>query len=119
MAKGEPIVIVVTRGRKSGTPRSSPLMYFQFEGSDEFIVVASNYGLDHHPSWYLNTAADPNVSVEAKGETFAATARITQGEEHTALFNKVATASPRFARYRDAADRPIPVITLRRDGPTV
>ena len=116
--EGHGVLILVTRGRKSGTLRSSPLMYFQFEGSDEFIVVASNYGLDHHPSWYLNTAADPNVSVEAKGETFAATARITQGEEHATLFNKVATANPRFARYRDAADRQIPVVALRRDGPT-
>ena len=69
--EGHGVLILVTRGRKSGKPRSSPLMYFKFEGSDDLIIVASNYGQDHHPAWYLNAAADPNVSVEIKGETFA------------------------------------------------
>ena len=95
-------------------PRSSPLMYFQFEGSADLIVVASNYGLDHHPAWYLNAAADPNVSVETMGETFPATARITHGDERAALFDKVAAANPRFARYRAATHRQIPVVALHR-----
>ena len=115
--EGHGILVLVTNGRRSGKPRSSPLMYFQFEGSDEIIIVASNYGLDHHPAWYLNAAADPNVSVEIKGETFPATARITQGEERAALFNKVAAANPRFARYRAATHRQIPVVALRRHDP--
>ncbi len=117
--EGHGVLILVTRGRKSGKPRSSPLMYFQFEGSSDLIIVASNYGLDHHPAWYLNAAADPIVSVETKGETYAATARITKAEERAALFNKVATANPRFARYRNATNRQIPVVALRRDGPPV
>ncbi len=117
--EGHGVLILVTRGRKTGKPRSSPLMYFQFESSDEFIVVASNYGLDHHPAWYLNAEADPTVTVETKGETFAATARITKGEERAALFNKVAAANPRFARYRNATDRQLPVVGLRRAGRTI
>ena len=115
--EGHGILILVTRGRKSGKPRSSPLMYFQFEGSSDLIIVASNYGLDHHPTWYLNVAADPNVSVQTKGETFTATARTTENEERAALFNKVAAANPRFARYRAATHRQIPVIALGRDWP--
>ena len=62
--EGHGVLILVTRGRKSGKPRSSPLMYFKFEGSDDLIIVASNYGQDHHPAWYLNVTADPNVTVE-------------------------------------------------------
>ena len=112
--EGEGILILVTRGRRSGKPRSSPLMYFQFEESGDLIVVASNYGQDHHPAWYLNVATDPNVSVEANGERFAAEARITQGEERTALFDKVAAANPRFATYSAGTDRQIPVVALRR-----
>ena len=107
--EGEGILILVTRGRRSGKPRSSPLMYFQFEESGDLIVVASNYGQDHHPAWYLNVAADPNVSVETNGE-----ARIAQGEERTALFDKVVAANPRFAGYRAGTDRQIPVVALRR-----
>ena len=112
--EGHGVLILVTRGRRSGKPRSSPLMYFQFEESGDLIVVASNYGQDHHPAWYLNTLADPSVSVETKGERFAAEARISQGEERAVLFDKVVAANPRFARYRAGTDREIPVVALRR-----
>ena len=88
-------------------------MYFRFDESSDLVVVASNYGRDRHPVWYLNIAADPNVSVETKGGRFAAEARITQGEERTALYDKVVAANPRFAIYYAATDRQIPVVTLR------
>ena len=112
--EGEGVLILVTRGRKSGRLRSSPLMYFQFEESGDLVVVASNYGQDRHPAWYLNIAADPSVSVEISGERFAAEARITQGEERTELFDKVAAANSRFAAYGAGTDRHIPVVALSR-----
>ena len=112
--EGEGVLILVTNGRKTGQPRASPLMYFQFEGSDELIVVASNYGQDHHPAWYLNIAADPNVTVETDGDRHAAKARITRREERTVLFDKVVETNPRFASYRATAARHIPVVALRR-----
>ncbi|MCY4450193.1 MAG: nitroreductase family deazaflavin-dependent oxidoreductase [Chloroflexi bacterium] len=112
--EGTGVLILVTKGRKSGKPRSSPLLYFRFGEFDDFIVVASNYGRDRHPMWYLNIAADPNVSVEANGERFAAEARITEGEERTALYDRVIATNPRFAVYYAATDRQIPVVSLRR-----
>ena len=115
--EGQGVLILVTRGRRSGKPRSSPLMYFQFAQPGDLIVVASNYGQDHHPAWCLNIEADPIVSVEIKGERFAARARITHGEERAALFDKVIAANPRFAGYRAATDRQIPIVALRRAGP--
>ena len=110
--KGNQILVLVTRGRKSGKLHSSPLIYFQFEGSRELIVVASNYGQDHHPAWFLNAAANPSVTVETEHGRFAAQARITQGEERAALFGKVIAASPRYACYLAATDRQIPVVAL-------
>ncbi len=110
--EGHQILVLVTRGRKSGKPRSSPLIYFQFEGSRDLIVVASNYGQDHHPAWYLNAAANPSVTVETESGSLPAEARIAQGEERAALFDKVAEASPRFAGYRAGTDRWIPVVAL-------
>ena len=112
--EGAGVLILVTKGCKSGKRRSSSLMYFQFEESGDLIVIASNYGQDHHPAWYLNIAADPNVSVETNGEHFATQARITQGKERTALFDKVAAANSRFATYRAGTDRQIPVVALHR-----
>ena len=112
--EGHGVLVLVTRGRRSGRPRSSPLMYFQFEESGDLIIVASNYGRDRHPAWYLNVAAEPHVTVETGGESFAAEARITKGEERTALFDKVVASNPRFAAYRAGTDREIPVVALSR-----
>ena len=108
------VLILVTRGRRSGKPRPSPLLYFRFEESGDYLVVASNYGQDHHPAWYLNIAADANVSVEANGEHFAAEARITRGEERATLFDKIVAANSRYAGYQAGTDRQIPVVALRR-----
>ena len=112
--EGTGVLILVTKGRKSGEPRSSPLLYFRFEESDDLIVVASNYGQDRHPAWYLNVAADPDVSVETSGERFAAEAHIPQGQERAALYDKVVAANPRFATYRASTERQIPIVALRR-----
>ena len=89
-------------------------MYFQFEEAGSLIVVGSNYGQDRHPSWYLNAAADPRVTVEANGERFAAEARITEGGERTALLDRVVASNRRFGGYRAATSREIPVVVLRR-----
>ncbi|MDD9992389.1 MAG: nitroreductase/quinone reductase family protein [Rhodospirillales bacterium] len=112
--EGTGVLILVTKGRKSREPRSSPLLYFQCEESGDLIVVASNYGRDHHPAWYLNIAADPNVFVETGGERFAAGARVAQGHERAALYDRVVAANPRFATYRASTQRQIPVVALRR-----
>ena len=112
--EGAGVLVLVTTGRKSGEPRSSPLLYFQFEDSDDLIVIASNYGQDRHPAWYLNVAADPKVSVETRGERFEAEARVTQGEARAALYDRVVAANPRYATYRASTRRQIPVVALRR-----
>ena len=89
-------------------------MYFQFEEDGDLIVVASNYGQDHHPEWYLNIVADPKVSVETPEGDFAVEARITQGQERAELYAKVVEKNARFAKYRAYTRREIPVIALRR-----
>ena len=106
--EGTGVLVLVTKGRKSGEPRSSPLLYFQFEEAGDLIVIASNYGQDRHPAWYLNIAADRHVSVETGGERFDAEARIAQGEECTALYDRAVAANPRFATYRASAPPPDP-----------
>ena len=116
--EGTGVLVLVTKGRKSGEPRSSPLLYFQFEVAGDLVVIASNYGQDRHPAWYLNVAAHPNVSVETRGERFEAEARITQGEERTALYDRAVAANPRYVTYRASTRRQIPVVALRRAPPS-
>ena len=117
--EGAGVLILLSKGRKSGEPRSSPLLYFQFEEPDDLVVVASNYGQDRHPAWYLNIAADPNVTVETSGERFAAEAHVIRGDERAALYDRVVAANPRFATYRASTRREIPVVALRRAQPSV
>ena len=111
--EGDGSLILVTEGRKTGKRRSTPLLYFEVGEPGEYIVVASNYGQGHHPAWFLNVAANPSVSVEITGERFAAEARIAEREEGVALYDKVAAANVRFAAYRAATERVIPVVALR------
>ena len=112
--EGAGVLILITRGRRSGKQRSSPLLYFQFAECGDLIVVASNYGQDRHPAWYLNIDSDPKVFVETGGERFAAEAHVVQGHERAALFDRVVAANPRYATYRASARREIPVVALRR-----
>ena len=111
---GQGVLVLVTTGRKSGKRRSSPLLYFQFEDMGDLIVVASNYGQNHHPAWYLNLAAHPRVQVRIRGEQFEAEARTTGAKERVALYEKVVAANARFAAYQAATDRVIEVVALRR-----
>ena len=112
--EGLGVLVLTTIGRRSGRSRSSPLIYFRFGGDP--IVIASNYGQDHHPAWYLNIAADPNVSLEIGGERLTAEARVTCGRERAELFDRAASANPRFAAYRAGTERQIPVVVLRPTG---
>ena len=111
------VLILVTKGRKSGKQRVSPLLYFRFEEAGDFVIVASNYGQDHHPAWYLNVVADPNVMVEIRGERFSAMAHVVRGDDRIALFDRVIAANSRFATYRASTEREIPIVTLRRAYP--
>ena len=117
--EGTGVIVSSRRGAGSGKRRSSPLLYFRLEESSDLVVVASNYGQNRHPAWYLNIAADPNVTVEAAGERFAAEARVIRGEERATLYDRVVAANPRFATYRASTRREIPVVALRRAQPSV
>ena len=114
--EGLGVLVLWTRGRKTGRPNSSPLLYFEFDDCDDLIVVGSNYGQDHHPAWFLNLAADPEVHIEPRGERFAARARTTAGSERTMLFEQVIAANARFATYRASTPREIPIVALRREA---
>ncbi|MCY4486756.1 MAG: nitroreductase/quinone reductase family protein [Deltaproteobacteria bacterium] len=117
--EGTGVLILVTMGRKSGKRRLSPLLYFRFDETGDLVVVASNYGQDRHPTWYLNLAADPRVVVETGGERFAAEAHVIRGHERDTLYDRVVAANPRFGTYRAGTRREIPVVALRRARPSV
>ncbi len=110
---GLPIVIVTTRGNKSGTLRKTALMRVEHEG--EYALVASMGGAPKHPVWYYNLVADPTAVVIQDGpEPFDAEVREVSGDERAAWWERAVAAYPPYAEYQTKTERLIPVFVARR-----
>jgi proline iminopeptidase len=110
--KGAKILLLTTKGRSSGEPRTAPLIY-EADG-DRYVIVASKGGAPEHPGWYRNLAKDPNVEVQVLGEVFPARARTAGGEERERLWQLAAQQWPDYDSYAEKTDRQIPVVVLER-----
>ncbi|MDD2858544.1 MAG: nitroreductase/quinone reductase family protein [Candidatus Nanopelagicales bacterium] len=114
---GMPLVLLTIRGRVSGELRTTPVAV-QPDG-DRLVVVGSMGGLPTHPQWYQNLDADPNITVEYRGDRYAAVARTVEpGEERDRLIRLMTTAVPGLPRYeqRAADHRVIPIVIIERAG---
>ena len=109
---GAPILILTTTGRRSGEERVKPLIFGEDDG--RYVVVASKGGAKHHPDWYLNLRAEPDVHVQVRADRFRARARTAEGEERARLWERMADIWPAYDDYRQKTDREIPVVVLER-----
>jgi deazaflavin-dependent oxidoreductase (nitroreductase family) len=114
MFEGMPLLLLTTRGAKSGQTRVSPLAYTKDD--DRFIVIASKGGAPTNPDWFHNVRANPEVTVEVGTESFPARATVPQGGERQRLFDQMAAQLPNFAEYQKNTTRQLPVIVLERAG---
>lgn len=113
---GVPTLILTTTGRKSGEARDTPLICAaDGDGGNTYVVIASQGGAPTHPQWYHNLLANPQVRVQVKGDSFAATARIADGVERDRLWKLMADAWPSYDVYQSRTDRVIPVVILERN----
>jgi deazaflavin-dependent oxidoreductase (nitroreductase family) len=110
--KGATILLLTTTGRKSGEPRTMPLIH-RTDG-DHWVVVASKGGWKHDPIWFKNLEADPNATVEVPGETVPVRARVAEGSERERLWKLMNEDWPAYDSYQERADRRIPVVVLER-----
>jgi deazaflavin-dependent oxidoreductase (nitroreductase family) len=108
--EGSTILLLTTTGRKSGEPRTTPLIYAQ--DGDRHVIVASKGGAPEHPGWYENLAKDPNVELQVKDEVFPARARTAEGDERERLWRKANEVWPHYDEYQTQTDREIPVVVL-------
>jgi deazaflavin-dependent oxidoreductase (nitroreductase family) len=112
---GRPLLLLHTIGVKSGEPRIAPLMFSR--DGDRYVVMASKGGAAENPSWLANVVANPEVTVEAEGETFSARAHVyTEGPERGRLWNAHAAEHPQFNDYGARTARVIPAVALERVG---
>ena len=109
---GSSIILLTTRGAKTGQPRIIPLMYVPY--GDAILAVASKGGAAKDPDWYHNVLAHPEVTVEVGNEKFETTARILSGAEREKAFEKAVEVFPPYRTYQQKAPREIPVIELKR-----
>lgn len=106
---GLPIVIVTTRGARSGKLRKSPVMRVEHGG--EYAIVASKGGSPTHPVWYHNLKADPTaVTLQDGPEPMDVTVRELEGEERALWWERAVEAYPPYAEYQEKTDRLIPVL---------
>ncbi|MEU8950987.1 nitroreductase family deazaflavin-dependent oxidoreductase [Streptomyces sp. NPDC048489] len=105
-----PVIILTTKGAKSGKIRKMPLMRVEHDGS--YAVAASNGGADTHPSWYRNVVSHPLVEVQDHAVKRDMIARELQGEEKAAWWKRADAAYPPFVEYRAGTEREIPLFVL-------
>ena len=112
--EGVPLLLLRTRGAKSGEERINPLAYLEQDG--RHYVFGSNGGRDETPGWCFNVQADPRVIVEVGTRTAAATAVVLDGAERDRIYAEQVRRYPVFATYEERVTRTIPVVALDLDA---
>jgi len=107
-----PMLLLTAAGRKSGKPRTTPLLYI--EDSDGFAVVASFGGAPEHPSWYRNLEKNPEVTLQIEDRVIPVTASTATPEEKKRLWPRLTAIYPDYDTYQKETTRDIPVVLLRK-----
>ena len=107
---GSPVLLLTTRGRKSGKRRTIPLVYLEDER--RFLIAASAGGSPSHPAWYHNLAATKTATIQVRSETIPVRIEIPQANERAPLWEQFKSTYQQFEDYEDKTDRTIPVIVL-------
>ena len=107
---GRPVVVLHTRGARTGLLRKTPVMRVEHGGA--YAVVASRAGADRHPAWYGNVLADPRVALQDGPETVLLQARELSGGERAGWWSRACTVFPSYADYQSRTRRRIPVLLL-------
>lgn len=107
---GTTILLLHTKGRNSGKEYVHPLIFRDFD--DKYLLVASKGGSPDAPEWFQNLQADPEVTVQIKGDTFKAIARTATRAEKPAMWEHMTEVWPDYDTYQQKTDREIPVVVL-------
>jgi len=110
---GDKLLLLTTRGAKSGTVRTTPLVYHR--DGDRYVIAASKGGAPSHPSWYHNLVKHPDAEIEVGTEKFKVRARpIAKGPERDRLYEAHGENFSAFRDYPKKTSRVIPVVVLER-----
>jgi deazaflavin-dependent oxidoreductase (nitroreductase family) len=107
---GAPILLFTTKGRKSGQPRTIPIIFTPH--GDSWVIIASKGGSPTHPVWYLNILDDPKVEVQVKGDRYEARARTAVSPEREEIWAEALKIWPSYDIYQSRTTRQIPVVVI-------
>jgi deazaflavin-dependent oxidoreductase (nitroreductase family) len=113
--EGTPMVLITTKGARSGKDRVSPLAY-ALDG-DHMVIAATYAGSDRNPAWYYNLVVTPDLTVEVGTDTFEATAVQVTGDERDRLFALLVERNPQLGTYSTLTSREIPTFVIERKSP--
>ena len=111
---GVPALILRTKGRRSGQPRTNVIVYAR--DGDGYVLVASNFGGEHSPGWYFNVTADPHVEVQVGRKRIeGAAVAVNKGDpDYERLWRLVNDANKgRYDEYQKRTERSIPLVVVR------
>jgi deazaflavin-dependent oxidoreductase (nitroreductase family) len=110
--RGTQILLLTTTGRKSGEPRTTPLIH-TVDG-DRWIVIASKGGAPENPAWFKNMETDPKASIQVEAEEIPVVMSTADGDERDRLWSAMLEEWPAYDDYKQKTDREIPVVVLSR-----
>jgi deazaflavin-dependent oxidoreductase (nitroreductase family) len=105
-----PILLLETRGARSGEPRATPLLFAK--DGERFVLVASKGGHPKHPAWYHNLRRHPDVHVLVGGRRISCRAAQADGAERARLWTIATDLNPGYDTYQARVTRQIPVMVL-------
>jgi F420H(2)-dependent quinone reductase len=105
-----PVLLLTTTGRRSGEPRTAPVLYLA--DGERMVVIGSNAGNERPPAWSLNLQSNPDADVEIRGARRKVRARVAEGEEREELWRRMNDQYGGFDRYSARTPRDIPLFVL-------
>lgn len=107
-----PIVVITSRGARSGKLRKNPVMRVEKDG--KYVAVASLGGAPKNPTWYHNFLEHPEVDLQDGAEKHTYSARVLEGDERAEWWDYAVATWATYGEYQKKTDREIPVFLLER-----
>jgi deazaflavin-dependent oxidoreductase (nitroreductase family) len=111
LVSGLPVLLLTTTGARTGAQRTQPVLYLR--DGDSFVLIASNWGQAHNPSWYYNLRENPNAELTLSGSTYDVIAREVTGPQRDLYWQQGCLMYPAWNLYKKRSPhRQFPVVIL-------
>jgi F420H(2)-dependent quinone reductase len=107
---GQSVLLLDTVGRKTGRRHTIPINYYR--DGERYVIVASNWGKNHHPAWYFNLMSQPVTQIQVKNRKLRVRAQTALDQDYERLWQSVTSQNEFYIRYQKQTWRKIPLVIL-------